>query len=231
MADIIITGPPRSGTSYLCTILNGVSNWVVLNEPPEAYQAPIKMRRAFRLLRDNISVGLPIKNKMHQGKFIEDTAEVNTYEEYVPRIENGQFHLAMKCPMIFMMMLPRIIEVMPDMVKIVSIRNPIDTIASWKNSFSHLDGPTEQQAQMWTRQAQRILRHRSALHILVYERWIEAPAEQLGQIPRLFSNEQLAGLPTSTPRIGKRESLSDEDIGIIQTICGEAADQLEVPWQ
>lgn len=229
MADIIITGPPRSGTSYLCTVLNGINNCVVLNEPPEAYQAPFKVRRAFSTLRNDIIEGRPIKNKMKDGKFIEDTVENDAYEEYVPQVDNDQFHLAMKSPIFFLMMLPRLISQMPNKVRLVCVRNPIDTIASWKKSFGHLDGPTAEQADTWVRQTDKIIEHREDVNLLVYEEWIQDPQRYLGAIPDLFSVDQLSRLPVSTPRLGKRELLMPEDIALIKNVCGPNAATLGVP--
>lgn len=230
MADIIITGPPRSGTSYLCTVLNGINNCVVLNEPAEAYQAPFKVRRAFNAIRNDIIEGRPIKNKMKDGKFIEDTVEVDAYEEYVPHVDDDQFHLAMKSPIFFLMMLPRLINQMPNKVKLVCLRNPIDTIASWKKSFDHLNGPTSEQADTWVRQTEKIIEHREDVHLLVYEEWIKDPRHYLGMIPGLFSDKQLSGLPVSVPRQGKREMLTSGDIELIKKVCGPNATTLGVPF-
>jgi hypothetical protein len=230
MADIIITGPPRSGTSYLCTVLNGISNCVVLNEPAEAYQAPFKVRRAFNTIRNDIIEGRPIKNKMKDGKFIEDTVDDDAYEEYVPHIENEQFHLAMKSPIFFLMMLPRLINLMPNKVRLVCVRNPIDTIASWKKSFGHLDGPTAEQADTWVRQTSKIIEHRDDVHLLIYEEWIKDPRQHLSSIPDLFTEAQLTSLPVSEPRQGKRELLTPDDIALVKEVCGPNATTLGVQF-
>jgi hypothetical protein len=37
MQDIMITGFPRSGTSYFCSLLNKLPNFVALNEPEEHF--------------------------------------------------------------------------------------------------------------------------------------------------------------------------------------------------
>ena len=229
MTDIIITGPPRSGTSYLCTVLNNINNCVVLNEPAEAYQAPFKVRQAFNTIRNDIIEGRPIKNKMKDGRFIEDTVELDAFEEYVPNVENDQFHLAMKSPLFFLMMLPRLINLMPNKVKLVCVRNPIDTIASWKKSFGHLDGPTAEQADTWVRQTDKIIDNRDDIYLLVYEEWIQDPRRHLGVIPGLFTDEQLSNLPVSSPRQGKRELLTPEDIALIKKVCGPNAAALGVP--
>lgn len=143
-SDVVITGIPRSGTSYLCSILNRVSDCVVINEPAQIFpplagqMLPWGVPTLYRDLRRNILDGEPIENKLHNGEFIEDTAQVDVVETYLPVVSRPDFLLATKNTLAYLARLSELRRVMPSATMIVCVRNPLDTIASWKNSFDHL---------------------------------------------------------------------------------------------
>lgn len=143
-AEVLITGIPRSGTSYLCSILNKVRDCVVINEPAQIFPPlagqvlPWGVPVHYRDLRRAILSGKPIENKLHNGEFIEDTAQVDTVEAYSPVVSRPDFLLATKNTLAYLARLPQLRRVMPRATVVVCVRNPLDTIASWKNSFDHL---------------------------------------------------------------------------------------------
>lgn len=142
--EVIITGIPRSGTSYLCARLNRVLDCVVINEPAEIF-APLAEQAMpwgiplyYRDLRSRILRGEAIENKLKNGEFIEDTAVMDGLESYRPQVSRPDFLLATKNTLAYLARLPHLRRVMPDASIIACIRHPLDTIASWKSTFPHL---------------------------------------------------------------------------------------------
>jgi hypothetical protein len=142
--DLIITGIPRSGTSFLCNLLHGYDNCVVLNEPPEIVPAlsgnipPWPLAALYRNRRRDVVLGRPIRNKLRNGKVIEDTSVDNEHSLYTPRVRGGDFVLGTKATIPFLSRLGVLRQVMPQARVVACVRNPYDTIASWKTSFPHL---------------------------------------------------------------------------------------------
>lgn len=142
--NILITGIPRSGTSYLCNLLHRYSNCVVVNEPAEMLTTlgqellPWSIPRLYRKLRSDICAGRPISNKLHQGEVTHDTVLSAETSDYTPAVDAEDFVLGTKNTIAYLTRLEGIRRVMPDVRVIVCIRDPFDTIASWKTSFPHL---------------------------------------------------------------------------------------------
>ncbi len=142
--DLFITGIARSGTSYLCSLLNKVHDNVVVNEPTEIFEPlssaalPWGVATFYRDLRRDILDGTPIQNKLHNGEFIEDTAVIDVVARYSPDVSRPDFLLATKNTLSYLARLPQIRRVMPNAKIVVCVRHPFDTIASWKSSFAHL---------------------------------------------------------------------------------------------
>jgi hypothetical protein len=142
--NIIITGLPRSGTSYFCTLLSQIKNHIVINEPVEISR-PLKKRYIpwgvlgyYSNIRRDITLGEPILNKQKKGKLIEDTATNDVRNLYFPEYSNINFTLATKNTIRYITALSRLLTVMPEAKYIALFRSPVDTIASWNNSFLHL---------------------------------------------------------------------------------------------
>ncbi len=142
--NAIITGIPRSGTSYLCKLLDSIENTVVINEPDEVRWVISDSSKLWRLgafyhiIRNNVNNGKAIKNKTINGKIIEDTSKMADSCYSVPDVSNTDFTLITKNTLAYLAVLPQIINKYPKMPVIACIRNPIDTISSWKRSFPHL---------------------------------------------------------------------------------------------
>ncbi len=144
LPELIITGIPRSGTSYLCNLLHRYDNCVVLNEPDfisrplRKEPIPYSVATHYRDIRRNVLEGKPILNKLRNGKVTDETVGANEQTEYSPRVANGNFVLGMKSPLAFLNRLDALRQAMPHARVIACVRNPYDTIASWKTTFEHL---------------------------------------------------------------------------------------------
>jgi len=142
--DLLITGIPRSGTSYLCKLIHQVDDCVVINEPTAIFHplakepTPWGVSILYRDLRREIRDGISIPNKLHQGEFIEDTAQVDTVEQYLPRISRPDFLLGTKNTLAYLARLPQLRLAMPHARIVACVRHPRDAIASWKTTFQHL---------------------------------------------------------------------------------------------
>ena len=142
--ELIITGIPRSGTSYLCNLLHRIENCVVINEPSEIFEplinqsVPWKIATFYKDIRRDILDGKPIKNKLDKGKVVEDTLIKDKITTYTPRVTIPDFILATKNTLTYLARLDAIQRAMPHARVVACVRNPIDTIASWKTSFPHL---------------------------------------------------------------------------------------------
>ncbi|QOV89227.1 sulfotransferase [Humisphaera borealis] len=142
--ELIITGFPRSGTSYLCNLLHRYENCVVLNEP-DGISRPLRKELIpygvgafYRDQRREILERRPILNKLKDGKVTDETMEANEQTQYLPAVTSRDFVLGVKSPLGFLSRLPAMRRAMPAAKLIVCIRNPFDVIASWKTTFSHL---------------------------------------------------------------------------------------------
>jgi hypothetical protein len=142
--EAIITGIPRSGTSYLCRLLHTVPDCIIINEPTQIFK-PLNNNLTFwqvatfyQELRRDILDGKRIKNKLHNGQVIENTAIIDRIIPYRPKVSRPDFLLATKNTLAYMARLPQLKQVLPHAPIIACVRHPLDTIASWKTSFSHL---------------------------------------------------------------------------------------------
>lgn len=140
--NFIITGIPRSGTSYLTSLLDSQHNWLVINEPGEIF-AQLQSRTDasgialyYAECRERVLSGQLIANKIKDGKVIEDTAILDQQEWYLPQIERSDFWLGSKNTLAYLASLENLIKL--EWPIIAMIRNPLDTLASWRNTFSHL---------------------------------------------------------------------------------------------
>lgn len=140
--NFLITGIPRSGTSYVSSILDAQDNWLVLNEPGEIF-AHLNTRKDASGIgqfhaesRASVLLGEPVKNKVKNGKVIQDTAQLDAAELYHPRVHSADFWLGSKNTLAYLASLPKVIDL--GWPVIAMVRHPLDTIASWRNTFNHL---------------------------------------------------------------------------------------------
>jgi hypothetical protein len=143
--DLIITGIPRSGTSYVCRSLDGFDNVAVVNEPailfeglcygPQPWMVPVLHAD----LRARIDGGEAVRNKLDaRGGLTEDTAVHEALDWYRPKLRDGQWVLATKNTLAYLARLGGILQVMPQARVVACVRHPLDTLASWKGTFAHL---------------------------------------------------------------------------------------------
>ncbi len=144
--DVILTGLPRSGTSYLCKLIHQNPNWIAINEPKQLLHClnqkplPLSVDTLYRQLRDDINRGQFIKNKLHCGQLIEDTFAIDIKPEfYQPEVNRTDFMLVIKNTLGYILRLQQLRSVLPDTKILACVRDPFDTIASWKTSFPHLN--------------------------------------------------------------------------------------------
>lgn len=141
--DGLITGFPRSGTSFLCSCLGSVRNQVVVNEPEEifaalAQQPPWGVPLLHAELRRKILAGEPIVNKVHGGRMIEDTAERDIREPHRPVVEDESFGLWTKNTLAYASRIRLLRSIMPRAPIVACVRHPYEVIASWIATFPHL---------------------------------------------------------------------------------------------
>jgi Sulfotransferase family len=163
---LVVTGISRSGTSYLCNLLHRFDNCVAVNEPREVIsllreeEVPNGVPAFYAELRRRVASGKRIENKLLGGEVVEDTARYQVRHKYRPRVASPDFVLAVKNTREFLLRLEAVRSVMPAARVVACIRDPADTIASWKASFPHLRAAdvspfTHHRTQMWLPDDQR----------------------------------------------------------------------------
>jgi hypothetical protein len=261
--DIVITGIPRSGTSYLCNLLHRYDNCVIVNEPPEMGEAQMfaptmhAVKALHRSLRNSIIWNRPILNKLLHGKVVEDTMVKNERSYYSPQVESADFVLGTKNPLAYLLRLREIREVMPNARIAVCIRNPFDTIASWKKSFDQMKNADVAKwfkprypAGIDSELAREVLECRSAsLRRIWWWRLLAEVVLQLSDVRiQIVRYHELVANPTpfveailkncnpgtlrepllpSQPRVN-RNQLDSTETNAISDICGETARRLGV---
>ena len=141
---LLIRGIPRSGTSYLCNRLHRYDDCVALNEPQEMITCIRQPADGggivdfFARTRSSILAGASVMNKMHDGEVAEDTWIDENLVAYTPRVISPTFLLAAKLTVVVLNNLDRIRAEAPDLRIVACVRDPYDTIASWKMTFPHL---------------------------------------------------------------------------------------------
>lgn len=142
--EMIITGIPRSGTSYLCRLLHTIPDCVVINEPTQIFTPltqelwPWSIATFYQELRRDILDGQPVENKIDNGQLIEDTAITDKRTLYQPQVSRTDFLLGTKNTLAYLARIPQLQQVLPQVPMVACVRHPLDTIASWKTSFPHL---------------------------------------------------------------------------------------------
>ncbi len=149
--EFFITGIPRSGTSLLCSLLDALPNVAVLNEPAEIFrdfripQFDALFAKTVENWRTRILEGKPVNNKMAEGKVSANTfSEDGTdpfgmkYTPYTTSVEDADFALGIKNPLVFLTRLKHIRKNYPNALIINMVRHPYYTVGSWIRTFDHL---------------------------------------------------------------------------------------------
>ena len=146
-ADIILTGPPRSGTTLACFLLNKVPDTVALHEPmnlemfsnPDAGLNSIctffpEMRKS--LIEDKLALSKVSQGSIPANPFGGDSGSKGrssiVKKEYVKfdKPLSADFKLIIKHNGHFTFLLPELQDHFP---VYILIRNPVATIASWNS--------------------------------------------------------------------------------------------------
>ena len=254
--DLVITGIPRSGTSYVCALLNGVENTVLVNEPVEALQllrndSSSSLTEYYTQTRDSILKGVPIQNKIVDGKFIEDTNDSDVRCDYIPEVKDAAFVFGSKNTFVYLVSLEKIRKQLPDAVILACVRHPYDVIASWKRvSFPHLknanpmffiDYASDQESEklvniggireieiryalLWDYLAQSMIRRINDLVLLKYEEFVVDPARHLAAVYNAFglNRQRMPEMPVSEART-RRDILSAAEVNAIRKYCADSA--------
>lgn len=140
--DFLITGVPRSGTSLMASVLDQQAGWLVLNEPSELFDFIEQRPDAsgiglmHKLVRERLYRGEPIANKVQNGRVVSDTKLIDERVLYHPRLSSNDFWLGSKNTLVYLASLSRIRDLGWPVV--ASVRHPLDSLASWRNTFDHL---------------------------------------------------------------------------------------------
>jgi len=254
--NLVITGLPRSGTSFLCARINDFRNTVVINEPAEIF-AEAKggniegLAKVFAQFRRDITQGKPVYNKIKDGKFIEDTRLEDNRRLHQHIVENEQFMLGIKNTLVFLAMLPEIVQSKAFPKVIATIRHPYDCIGSWHNvEFPHLkqakpgflfdyagaaftEGLSEvldeeeliaRSAKLWALLAQTLLNMKGKVHVTRYEDLVLKPDKSYQAMSKyLGTDESDVHLPEPSNPVRRRDVFSDEQKSVITSLCNKPA--------
>lgn len=142
--NLIITGIPRSGTSYACALLNRVDNTVIVNEPEEIFGilrngSETDLHAFYGHVRNCIRSRMPIQNKIVNGRYIEDTNRGDMRSFYTPEVRDDDFVFGTKNTLVYLASLHKLDRHLPGGCVLALVRHPCDCIASWKKvKFPHI---------------------------------------------------------------------------------------------
>lgn len=143
--NILITGIPRSGSSLLCRVVDDQENTIIVNEPEFDMFEKLRsnkdeywLQKYFNAIRSSVITGEKIKNKVKNGKILTDTALENEVSAYRPKFDDESFILGIKDNIDFLTILSKAQSFGNIKAVLVCIRNPIDSINSWSQTFDHL---------------------------------------------------------------------------------------------
>ncbi|RFQ17404.1 sulfotransferase, partial [Pseudomonas sp. ATCC 13867] len=142
--DLVITGLPRSGTSFLCRLLSEHPQTVIINEPAQIFQRlkepePWGIPCFYAELRREILAGRPVLNKHINGRLIDDTArQQDVALPYQVSSPAYGFTLGTKNTLAYLVRLPALLRVMPKAKVVALVRHPYDCLISWASTFEHL---------------------------------------------------------------------------------------------
>lgn len=147
--DVIITGPPRSGTTLVCHLLNTLPDVVALHEPMNLamFAPPVSipdlMEDFFAAMRREIAVNGRALSKIAGGK-VPDNPFPEGSGVRKSRVEKGYFSIEKPLSDDFTLCIKHNAHFTFSLEKLVGrypvyvvLRNPISTLASW----SSIDAP------------------------------------------------------------------------------------------
>ncbi len=167
LRPFIVGGPPRSGTSLLCTLFNAKPNTIISNEPKQITGKRFEFADAPTLLRgfllETARTALNkrvIFNKVdpkNPGKLTADTFNTGSARAYVPIDISPKQPLAVgvKAPMPLLDNVDAFCKDWPILKTVLIVRDPVRTINSWRHSYGWQRGlegdPTAAQLHIYGR--------------------------------------------------------------------------------
>jgi hypothetical protein len=99
---------------------------------------PLALAAFLSETRARVLRGEPIANKLTDGHVTADTADNDALTLYTPTPASPDFVLAVKNTRAFLSRLDGLRQALPETRIVACVRNPFDTLGSWKRSFPHL---------------------------------------------------------------------------------------------
>jgi len=230
---IVITGPPKSGTTYLGSILYDFSNTVVLNEPPLSdamhKESGVGVRELFDYYRAEITAHREVHSTLKaNGRLITNSRTENPLivnVRGVHKFDNEDFILGIKNPQFFMGHIPGIIKHMPYARLAVIVRNPLDTVGSMRRFAGG------GMAKEWRTFTDLVLDNIDSIILIRYQDAVLKPKET---VSRIFGDwgpgRPLFDLEPSEIQYS-RDCMKDGDAEDVEKYCKENAIKLGVWYE
>jgi hypothetical protein len=256
--NLIITGIPRSGTSYACALLNNVENTVIVNEPEEIFKvlrngSDDDLKSYYDHIRYRIRNGIPIQNKILDGKHIEDTNEGDVRSYYIPEVQDADFVFGTKNTLVYLASLHKIDRQLPGVRVLLLVRHPFECISSWKKvRFPHIKNASPlflrdymeaadaqeitricsypelatRYALLWNFLAVRIMHYQDRIFMCKYEDFVARPGHYLSGLYRSMGKRMRLKSPVAASQARRHgEGLSELELDRVRTYCSDSADR------
>jgi len=222
--DLVLAEIPRSGGGVLGRMLQGYSNVVMVDEPPDVMASlrddPFPWRASAFLREARRSV-------LDQEPMTTDRANE---PRSIPRVDAADFIVGVNVGGSALTRLGDAMRAMPDARFVACVRNPLDAIAAWKGGMDET-ASAEDRARRWLSFAEEILNHRDKLVVVPYDDLIARPRQVLKNVLAGWRPGRRTEPIRSIESAGMRELLDDRDRAAIRTICGDAAKALGLDFQ
>ncbi len=267
-SPFLLTGPPRSGTSLLTALMARKPNVLVVNEPVVVGDPLMKRGRPVDLVRGYMNLvvreALATGTMMTQvdpespGQSTTDTANRGAvrYRVNVDVDRSRPLCVGIKHPIPFMECLEELVTGWPELKVLISIRDPLPTIRSWRETgygwqpglddprFAHgrrlyrmvpaTDNELERRAHLWrilVEQAKEWGEKRpQQVHVFRYERLLAHPAETMSELFSFIgAPDSAAPIDVSDVRPQSRDrykGLTGEESELIERVVGGAASDI-----
>ena len=236
--ELIVTGIDCSGVDLLGELLASHSNCVVVRAPEEVLReranqpAPWMIAPFYRQVRADVLDG------RLEGEEVED-------EDFVVATTHAHPYL---------LRLGAIRRAMPDARVVACVRDPLETIALWKQRSGELPGfeetggfswltlshretisliesvgdAAQRRATWWQLLAEMILDQRAGVTIVDHRRLVEAPEAVAAEVLAGLPAGTLAAPPPTRDPAARPDALDDQDRQAIRAVCAQAAADLGV---
>lgn len=226
--NIIVTGIPRSGTTLVCALLNGLENTICLREPdahvqwlrqvPSAKKYAAMIQDDFHCIREGIESGKPVfdrstkngeplTNYFPQRETVNERRSVSFEMRAVDTAHLAKgFTLATKHNVEYTSVLPTLIE-SQQFSFLCPIRNPISTILSWNTLQTPVSTGTIPMAQYFWPEVNQALKNIDAtLHrqVVVYDMFCKRFYELSDHINIIYYEDLLKDTGVLSGIVGRK---------------------------